>query len=261
MGTRRARVRAAVAAAVPLALLAGGSAGGAGAAPGPPVVRDIDCRHTKCVALTFDDGPGVQTPKLLQMLKAGGARATFFLLGDVSNARPAYVEAIAAAGHEIGTHTWSHRQLPLLSDDLVRAQLTRSADKLEALTGTRPELMRPPYGDLSDRVRRIMGERDWPMIMWSVDPEDWKDRNADTVYKRVIARTAPGSIVLLHDIHPTTVAAVPRILAELKRRGYTFVTVTELYGGEPAAGREYWGREGAYAGPRKVTPAGVKTPT
>ena len=233
---------------------------GTASAAATPTGRDIDCRVIKCVALTFDDGPGLQTTKLLAMLAAEDVRATFFVLGDVANARPAALRAIAAAGHEIGSHTWSHRQLPLLTDDGVRAQLTRAADRIEQITGFRPLLMRPPYGSVSDRVQRILGERDWPLIEWSVDPEDWKDRNADTVYRRVIAQTAPGSIVLLHDIHPTTVAAVPRILAELKDRGYTFVTVTELYGGEAVLtpGREYYGREGLYKRPATTSAPAAK---
>ncbi len=210
--------------------------------------RDIDCRVTKCVAITFDDGPGLYTDKLLQALDRAGARATFFVLGDVSAARPAALRKIAAAGHEVATHTWSHRALPSLTDEQVRAQLTRSADVIEAITGTRPALMRPPYGSLSPRVTGILGAREWPIVLWDVDPEDWKYRNADTVYRRVISMTAPGSIVLLHDIHATTVAAVPRILAELERRGYTAVTVSELYGRTLTNGAVYYDRMDAYLG-------------
>jgi peptidoglycan/xylan/chitin deacetylase (PgdA/CDA1 family) len=185
------------------------------------------------------------------MLKDAGARATFFVLGEVVAQRPQALRQIAAAGHEIGDHTWSHPQLPLLTDDAVLRQVTRTADEIESLTGTRPHLVRPPYGALSLRVRQVLGQGDWPMILWSVDPEDWKDRNSDTVYHRVIAGTRPGSIVLMHDIHPTTVAAVPRILAELKHRGYTFVTVSQLYGKRLTPGVTYSGRS---------TPARPATP-
>ena len=241
---RRNRRRSAgvVAGALAAVLLAGTQVAAAPAPANAP--RHVDCSVARCVALTFDDGPGPQTPALLRMLKDAGARATFFVLGDVVTARPGALRQIAAAGHEIGNHTWSHPQLPLLSDDKVRSQLTRAADEIQTVTGTRPDLMRPPYGALNARVRGILGQRDWPMVLWSVDPLDWKDRNSDTVYRRVIAGTRPGSIVLMHDIHPTTVAAVPRILAELKRRGYTFVTVSELYGRPLSPGVTYSGREG-----------------
>ncbi|MBA3745635.1 MAG: polysaccharide deacetylase family protein [Sporichthya sp.] len=210
--------------------------------------RDIDCRVTKCVAITFDDGPGLSIDKLLTALDDAGARATFFVLGDVSAARPASLKRIAAAGHEIGSHTWDHEALPTLTDEQIRSELTRSADVIEKITGARPELLRPPYGSLSARVTGILGARQWPIILWDLDPEDWKDRDADTVYKRVVARTRPGSIVLLHDIHATTVAAVPRILATLADRGYTFVTVSELYGRTLTVGEVYYDRVDAYVG-------------
>lgn len=216
--------------------------------------RKVDCRYDKCVAITFDDGPGSAIDQLLATLKAHDAQATFFVLGDVSAARPTSLKKIAAAGHEIGTHTWDHEALPTLTDDQIRAELTRSADVIEKITGTRPELMRPPYGSVTKRVLGLLGQREWPVIEWSLDPEDWKDRNADVVYKRVIAGTRPGSIVLLHDIHATTVAAVPRILAELADRGYRFVTVSQLYGRKLVAGQEYYDRHDAYVGP-KARPA------
>jgi peptidoglycan/xylan/chitin deacetylase (PgdA/CDA1 family) len=211
--------------------------------------RDIDCRVIKCVAITFDDGPGAYIDKLLATLDAAHAKATFFVLGEMVAERPAALRRIAAAGHEIGDHSWDHPELPSLSDDRVRSEITRTADLVQKVTGTRPTLMRPPYGEVTPRVVNILGAREWPIIQWSVDPEDWKDRNADTVYRRVVAGVHPGSIVLLHDIHPTTVAAVPRILATLKARGYTFVSVSELYGGRLAYGVQYFTRNAAYAGP------------
>lgn len=240
-GTRCSR---GAAGAVALALLAAvpQGAGAAGAA------RQVDCRVVKCVAITFDDGPGLYTDKLLAALRAADAKATFFVLGEVSAARPAALKRIAAAGHEIANHTWSHRALPSLTDAQVRGELTRSADVIESITGTRPELMRPPYGSLSARVIGILGLREWPIVLWDVDPEDWKYKNADTLYRRILARTAPGSIVLLHDIHATTVAALPRILAELADRGYAFVTVSDLYGRPLTNGAVYHDRNDAYVG-------------
>ncbi len=246
-------VSAALAVALAGAATQGARADGAGTAER----RDIDCRVEKCVAITFDDGPGLYTDQLLKYLDDAGARATFFVLGDVSAARPTSLRKIAAAGHEIGTHTWDHRALPSLTDAQVRSELTRSADVIQKITGTRPELMRPPYGSLSSRVIGLLGAREWPIILWDVDPEDWKYKNAGTVYKRVLTLTAPGSIVLLHDIHATTVAAVPRILAALADRGYTFVTVSELYNRPLTDGGVYDDRTDAYVGTPK--PAAKKT--
>ena len=239
-----------------VAALVGTAAQGAGAAGER---RVVDCRVEKCVAITFDDGPGLHIDKLLAALEDADARATFFVLGDVSASRPAALKRIAAAGHEIGTHTWDHEALPTLTDEQVRSELTRSADVIEKITGNRPELMRPPYGSLSARVTGLLGARQWPIILWDVDPEDWKYKNADTVYKRVLSLTAPGSIVLLHDIHATTVAAVPRILAGLADRGYTFVTVSELYGRPLTDGEVYYDRTDAYVGKKAATKAAIQT--
>lgn len=233
-----------IGAAVAVCLL-GTAAQGAGAAGAK---RAVDCRVQKCVAITFDDGPGLYTDKLLRALDDADARATFFVLGEVSAARPTSLRKIAAAGHEIGTHTWDHRALPTLTDAQIRSELSRSADVIEKITGTRPGLMRPPYGSLSARATGILGAREWPIILWDVDPADWKDRNADIVFKRVLSMTAPGSIVLLHDIHASTVAAVPRILAALADRGYRFVTVSELYNRPLIDGGVYYDRTDAYAG-------------
>lgn len=255
----RTRARVGVAA-VAAALLGTVSAGAYADGDRASAPRDIDCRIERCVALTFDDGPGLYTDKLLKALADAGARATFFVLGDVSAARPTALRKIAAGGHEIATHTWDHRALPSLTDAQVRSELTRSADVIEKITGTRPDLMRPPYGSLSSRVVGILGAREWPIILWSLDPEDWKDRNADTVYRRVLAGTQPGEIVLLHDIHATTVAAVPRILAALADRGYTFVTVSELYNRPLIDGQVYYDRNDAYVGRRAAAVKPSPTP-
>ena len=107
------------------------------------------------------------------------------------------------------------------------------------MIGTRPTLVRPPYGSISPRVTADLRRLGDPVILWDVDPLDWKYRNADTVYANVMDQVGPGSIVLLHDVHPTTVAAVPRILKALADRGYVFVTVSELFGGELRAGKVY----------------------
>jgi peptidoglycan/xylan/chitin deacetylase (PgdA/CDA1 family) len=216
--------------------------------PFPAGPRDIDCTRVKCVALTFDDGPGSQTPALLEMLARAHARATFFVLGEMVQKRPGALRQIVRAGHEVGDHSWSHPQLPKLSDAAVHSQVTRTAAEIRRASGVRPALMRPPYGDLSNRVRADLRKDGWPIVLWSVDPLDWRDRNASLVTHRVLSQVHPGSIVLMHDIHPTTVAAVPAILRELSRRGYTFVSVSELYGSTRLRpGSVYNGRTRDYA--------------
>ncbi|TMR24405.1 hydrolase [Nonomuraea turkmeniaca] len=192
--------------------------------------RPVDCRRVKCVALTFDDGPGQYTDALLRQLRAHRARATFFVVGQNVAAYPGILRRTVAAGHEIGSHTWSHSDLTRLSPVGVRAELARTDQAIRAATGLVPRLMRPPYGAFNASVRM---QTTRPLVMWSVDTLDWLHRDSTRVAKKTIKSVRPGSIVLFHDIHPTTVRAMPRILKTLSARGYKFVTVSHLFGGKP----------------------------
>jgi len=228
--------------------LGGRPASGEPATPTTPVTpvtppsrepaADVDCHQVTCIALTFDDGPGPYTAELLDDLARHSAHATFFVLGQHVAADPDVVRAEVAAGHEVGNHSWSHPQLTKLTSTAVRQQLARTDDAIDRATGDTPTLFRPPYGLVDDAVRR---EADRPVVLWNRDTEDWKVRNADKVATNVVETAQPGDIVLMHDIHPTTVQAVPRILDELAARGFHFVTVSDLFGGrtlEP--GRSYF---------------------
>lgn len=208
--------------------------------------RDIDCAEIKCVALTFDDGPGSQTDTLLRSLKSANAVATWFPLGEVIADNPDNLREIADAGMEIGNHSWSHPELTRLNDSAVSSQINRTSAEVDRVIGQRPTLVRPPYGSVSRRVTRDLGRLGSPAILWDVDPLDWKYRNSDSVYRRVMGQVRAGSIVLMHDVHPTTVAAVPRILKALHDRGYTFVTVSELFGGKLVPGKTYTSNHDAY---------------
>ncbi|MGW0807327.1 polysaccharide deacetylase family protein [Nonomuraea sp. NPDC002799] len=190
----------------------------------------VDCRRLKCVALTFDDGPGPHTDTLLRHLAARRARATFFVVGQNVTAHPGVLRRTVAAGHEIGNHTWSHPDLTRLSGAGVRSQLARTDRAVKAATGIVPSLIRPPYGALNTFVRARTSR---PMVMWSVDTLDWRFHDSAKVARKVAKTVRPGSIILFHDIHPTTVRAIPRVLKTLSARGYTFVTVSRLFGGHP----------------------------
>lgn len=196
--------------------------------PSPPAKAErVDCTKTKCVALTFDDGPGAKTGKLLDDLKKAGAPATFFVVGPNAKNQPEMLKRMIAEGHEVGNHTWNHRSLTSLSSSKIRSEIDRTNEAIDAAIDEPASLMRPPYGAhnaITDRLAQA------PVILWDVDTLDWKHRNADKVVEATISQTRPGSIVLMHDIHPSTVAAVPRILTQLKAKGYTFVTVSELIG-------------------------------
>ncbi|MFC4005903.1 polysaccharide deacetylase family protein [Nonomuraea purpurea] len=182
------------------------------------------------MALTFDDGPGPYTDKLLRTLAAHHARATFFVIGQNVVAHRGVLRRTAEAGHEIGNHTWSHPDLTRLSPARVRSQLTRTDRAIKSVTGTVPTLVRPPYGALNKSVRKQTRR---PLVLWSVDTLDWLRRNSARVARSARKSVRPGSVILFHDIHPTTVRAIPRVLKDLSKRGYTFVTVSELFNAHP----------------------------
>ncbi|MDX6739982.1 polysaccharide deacetylase family protein [Actinocorallia sp. A-T 12471] len=187
-----------------------------------------DCAVAKCVALTFDDGPGPYTAELLKTLAAEKVRATFFVLGEKVAEHPDVLRATVAAGHQIGNHTWDHRDLTGLDAAGVRSQLTRTADLVRKVAGVRPALMRPPYGASDRKVAKELEGLGLPEVTWTIDPQDWRGMGRDAVAAKVLKQVQPGEIVLLHDIKRESVKAVPRIVKELKKRGYVFATVSEL---------------------------------
>jgi peptidoglycan/xylan/chitin deacetylase (PgdA/CDA1 family) len=183
------------------------------------------------IAITFDDGPDpVLTPRLLDLLKERGIHATFFLVGKNVAAFPDVVLRIVAEGHEVGNHSWSHPLFTQLGQQSVESQLQRTHDAIVKACGTAPLLYRPPYGAVSVSQRaRIEKTFGYAAILWDVDPQDWKHpRSAQKVYDAIHRQTRSGSIILCHDIHETTIAAMPATLDDLKARGYRFATVTQL---------------------------------
>lgn len=190
------------------------------------------------VALTFDDGPNPETtPKLLKILAERNVKATFFMLGNRAVQAPEVVKAVAAAGHEIGNHSWSHPQLTKLPVAAADKQVEDTSALLEQITGAKPILMRPPYGSMSPSLQAHLYEKyGLSQIFWSVDPLDWKVRDSQAVYDQIMKQVRPGAIILSHDIHPTTVAAMPRVIDALIAKGYKIVTVSELIAhGRPPA--------------------------
>jgi peptidoglycan/xylan/chitin deacetylase (PgdA/CDA1 family) len=182
------------------------------------------------IAMTFDDGPSATlTPKLLDLLAAHHIKATFFVIGENVAEHPEIVARAAREGHEIGNHSWSHPNFGKMSDDGVRRQLQQTDDAIKNATGNRPTLMRPPYGSITTREKRwIHDEFGYDIILWDVDPYDWKRPGPAVVRARILKETRPGSIVLSHDIHPGTIEAMPSTFDELEAKGFKFVTVSEL---------------------------------
>jgi len=182
------------------------------------------------IAMTFDDGPSAMlTPKLLDLLAAHHIKATFFVIGENVAEHPEIVARAAREGHEIGNHSWSHPNFGKMSDESVRRQLWQTDDAIKNATGKRPTLMRPPYGSITAREKHwIHDELGYQIILWDVDPYDWKRPGPAVVRNRILKETQPGSIVLSHDIHPGTIEAMPSTFETLEAKGFKFVTVSEL---------------------------------
>lgn len=186
----------------------------------------------KAVALTFDDGPkkGV-TERILKTLEKHNAKATFFVLGKNAKSNKKLIKAESNAGHEIAIHSYDHTNYGSLSNKKIKSQNNRTSKIIKKITGKAPTLIRTPYGVYSERISRAMN---MPIILWSVDTLDW-DRRTDKQKKLTIKsatkKTKHGDIVLLHDIHPTTADVLDEILTKLTKKGFEFVTVSEIIEG------------------------------
>lgn len=180
----------------------------------------------KLVALTFDDGPsGLTTPALLDILKARHVPVTFFMLGIMAQREPTLVLRAFDEGHEVASHTMSHQNLPRISAAAVKEDIAQSNDVFTKITGEKPSLIRPPYGNINDNVRNLAGT---PLILWSVDTMDWRNQNVNSIVATALNEVYDGGIILMHDIYSTTVEAVPILIDRLRELGYEFVTVSEL---------------------------------
>ncbi|MFE4633596.1 polysaccharide deacetylase family protein [Streptomyces sp. NPDC056773] len=198
-------------------------------APTGAAATPVDCRTAKCVALTFDGGPSAPTPALLDILKQQTVPATFFLQGKGhTNTYPDTVRRMAEEGHEIANHTWAHKNLTELTPDEIRAEIEPVQQDIEKATGAAPTLMRPPGGATNDKVSKVMKELGLAQILWSVTAKDYQTTDTQLIKKRVLDQIERDGIILLHERYAGTIPAVPEIITELRHRGYTFVTASQL---------------------------------
>ena len=203
----------------------------------------VDCAQVKCVALTFDDGPTPYTDRLLSILTANKAKATFFEIGNKVAANPAGAKRVVEAGMELGNHTWEHPNMTTLPLEDVPSQLSRANDAIAAATGVTPKLWRPPGGLTNAAVNEQAGKVGLAGILWDVIPYDWiNDSNTAASRVLLMAQIKPGSVVLLHDTYSSTVDIVEQFIPVLKANNYHFVTVTQLLG-QRAPGSVYGSRE------------------
>jgi len=187
--------------------------------------------HGRPLALTFDDGPGELTRAYLEVLERFAARATFFVVGELCAAHPELVSAIAAGGHELSAHGYTHRRFPSLSTKELRKELTGTASLLPRRPGRRP-LVRPPHGAVSLASILTCANAGFTTVLWSHDSGDWCTTSASDVCAAFDDEQAlgPGAIVLLHEGQPWTLHALPWVLGKLSEAGHDLVTVGELLG-------------------------------
>ncbi len=181
----------------------------------------------KLVALTFDDGPDpTTTPQVLDILAKYQAKGTFFMIGSKVVNNENLTKRVSDAGHEIANHTWDHPNLTNLSVSEIQHQVNMTNQAIEKACGKKPHYLRPPYGATNATVQQSSG---LTQMLWTVDTRDWENHSTDGIMTNVKNQLQPGGVVLMHDIHQTTINALPTVMEYLKAEGYECVTVSELY--------------------------------
>ena len=200
------------------------------AAPAPIQggLEHINCDLVACAALTYDDGPNAQTTRLLGILDKHKVFATFFQQGGYVNSNPAIAKAVADAGHTLANHTMSHPYLTKLPAAGVTKEIRGTQAAIEKATGVVPAYLRPPYGATNRTVAASVG---LPQIIWDVDSLDWQSRNKAVFIPRIMSLVKPGSIILQHDVHSTTVDGQDELITQLKGKGFYLVTLPQLFVG------------------------------
>lgn len=199
-------------------------------------IADDTC--SSCVAITYDDGPDALTGQLLDTLKAKDAHASFMVLAPNAYAHPELLRRMKAEGHTVGNHTDTHRELNKLPANEVNAEIKSGAAAITAATGESPRWVRPPYGATNQTVANAAKNNGQAQALWSVDTLDWKDRNSDHICAAAVDGAQAGDIILMHDIHATTVDAAPCVIDGLRAKGLEPVSLDTLIP-NPEPGRQY----------------------
>lgn len=192
-------------------------------------------REDKVIALTFDDGPHpIFTPKILDILKEYNVKATFFVLGKYVEMYPEIIKRQVEEGHEIGNHTFSHINANKESEETVFKEFQKTEDSINNISIPATRILRPPYGILNKKIINYANKNDYAIVLWSQrqDPKDWSNPGAEKISSIILSQTENGDVILLHDYvyfeESNTVEALKDIIPELKKRGYQFVTISEL---------------------------------
>lgn len=192
----------------------------------PEALQNQRLKDKKLIALTFDDGPSpITTPRLLDILQEKKVKATFFVLGRMAQVSPEILKREEREGHAVGSHTMGHVDLTTMDITGVEQDMAVMDGVFNEILGRPVGLVRPPYGAINDVVKAGVEK---PLVIWTIDPEDWKFKDAGRTRRHIMERAFDGSIVLLHDIYSQTVDAVEVVIDDLRAAGYEFVTVPEM---------------------------------
>lgn len=189
------------------------------------VVKPLDVQEEKRVSLTFDDGPGIYTDKLLDGLKKRNVRAAFFVIGEQAEKMPDIVKREYREGHLVGNHTYHHVEIARVDEATAEKEIEMTNTLLESLTGQKTEYVRPPFGSWQKNLEEKL---DMIPVLWTVDPLDWTTKNVDEIVNKVVTDVKENDIILLHDCYDSSVQAALRIVDLLQAKGYQFVTPDEL---------------------------------
>ncbi|MGM0598652.1 MAG: polysaccharide deacetylase family protein [Candidatus Rifleibacteriota bacterium] len=183
----------------------------------------------KYIALTFDDGPHQEnTAEILKVLNKNKVKATFFVVGTRAQLYPEVLARISQAGHALGNHSWYHKSLAKQTKSRSLDSLQKTNDLISGITGKPCYLVRPPYGHTNEKVKKLIHEQGWHEVMWDCDSRDWENKDPDHILFRIMKSIAPGSIVLLHDIHPGAAGMLQTLITAFKKENYRFITIPEL---------------------------------
>lgn len=203
----------------------------AGAAGAKLIYGGMDKRY---VALTFDDGPsGIFTEKVLDVLAKENVKATFFLIGQKVMGQPELMARLDREGHELGNHTFTHSKVTWLSDEKLAFELEKASLMISEMTGKTVKLFRPPHGTLNSVKGKLIQQEGYDIVLWTVNADDFYRtdrgmRSPSSIANRVLGQVAGGDVILMHDNSQQLADALPLIIAGLKQKGYTLVTVSEL---------------------------------
>ncbi|MDI6603892.1 MAG: polysaccharide deacetylase family protein [Thermoanaerobacteraceae bacterium] len=189
----------------------------------------VNSKAGKIIALTFDDGPSNEfTKKYVDLLKSMNINGTFFVIGKNAEKHPELLKYIYENGNEIGLHSYSHPFMSKLTPEQMVDELYKTQEIVYNATGEKPSLFRPPYEAYNKTLLQISNALGLHVVLWSVDPDDWKKPGIESIVNRILLKVKPGSVILLHEGKPETFAALPQIIQKLKSEGYSFATVSNL---------------------------------